>query len=79
MYCTVLCTDEQGRKSAFSNYCFFRLDTLDEENMNSQDPIDVNKLTDDYYVDILANTPGLDSRSPISKFQLYHLWNKVEF
>ncbi|CAH1637411.1 unnamed protein product [Spodoptera littoralis] len=45
-----------------------RLDTIeDEEEINiNQNPIDLRKLKDDFYVDILANTPALNTHSIIN-------------
>lgn len=45
-----------------------RLDTIeDEEEINiNQNPIDLKKLKDDFYVDILANTPALNTHSIIN-------------
>ncbi|CAH2982236.1 unnamed protein product [Chilo suppressalis] len=44
------------------------LDTVtdQEENVANQNNVDIKKLKDDFYVDILANTPALDSHSIIS-------------
>ncbi|KAL0870439.1 hypothetical protein ABMA27_005436 [Loxostege sticticalis] len=43
------------------------LDTiLDQDESNPNGAVDINKLKDDFYVDILANTPALDSTSIIS-------------
>ncbi|KAH9640806.1 hypothetical protein HF086_001967, partial [Spodoptera exigua] len=45
-----------------------RLDTIEdeEENRTNQNPIDLKKLKDDFYVDILANTPALNTHSLIN-------------
>ncbi|XP_026325931.1 centrosomal protein of 120 kDa isoform X2 [Hyposmocoma kahamanoa] len=42
------------------------LDPIPDENSTSQSQIDLKRLKDDFYVDILANTPALDTHSMIS-------------
>ncbi|XP_049871375.1 centrosomal protein of 120 kDa isoform X2 [Pectinophora gossypiella] len=42
------------------------LDTIPDERSLNQSHVDMKKLKDDFYVDLLANTPALDSHSIIS-------------
>ncbi|OWR52569.1 putative coiled-coil domain containing 100 [Danaus plexippus plexippus] len=39
----------------------------DQETVQTQSPLDINRLKDDFYVDILANTPALESHSIMSQ------------
>ncbi|XP_063829776.1 centrosomal protein of 120 kDa-like [Ostrinia nubilalis] len=42
------------------------LDTILDQDEGSPRAVDINRLKDDFYVDILANTPAIDSTSIIS-------------
>lgn len=46
----------------------FSLDTIDDYEMRGDDvnETDIKKLKDDFYADLLANTPPLESHSAIS-------------
>ncbi|XP_061379599.1 uncharacterized protein LOC116768223 isoform X2 [Danaus plexippus] len=39
----------------------------DQETVQTQSPLDINRLKDDFYADILANTPALESHSIMSQ------------
>lgn len=55
-------------------YLHSRLDPIEDQDENelNQNPVDLKKLKDDFYVDILANSPAIDTQSMISKF-IYNL------
>lgn len=49
----------------------FSLDPIeDQETVQTQSPLDINRLKDDFYADILANTPALELHSIMSKIYL---------
>lgn len=50
----------------FILWFYFRLDPIPDGNSTIQSQIDLKRLKDDFYVDILANTPALDTHSMIS-------------
>ncbi|CAH2087114.1 unnamed protein product [Euphydryas editha] len=43
---------------------------IDEKEENNQSNLDINKLKENYYVDILANSPALESNTIISPHQM---------
>lgn len=48
-------------------YSFYlRLDPIPDEISTTQNQVNLKRLKDDFYVDILANTPALDTHSMIS-------------